>query len=140
MSGLFAKVASALKRLFASRHDLHLGVAVSGGPDSIALLSVLFELVWRKGGRLTVLHVNHRLRAEAEQEQQLVENLCRQWQLPCLVETLVPPSTHSGVEAWAREARYRFFHQAKIFHSLDAVAVAHTADDQAETVLFRLLR
>ncbi|MBI3756684.1 MAG: tRNA lysidine(34) synthetase TilS [Deltaproteobacteria bacterium] len=140
MSDLFAKVTFALKHVFASRHDLHLGVAVSGGPDSVALLGVLYELVWRKGGRLTVLHVNHQLRPEADQEQQLVEKLCQQWQLPCLVETLVPPSPHSGIEAWAREERYRFFHQAKTLHGLDAVAVAHTADDQAETVLFRLLR
>jgi tRNA(Ile)-lysidine synthase TilS/MesJ len=90
------------------------GVAVSGGPGSVDLIGVLYELVWRKGGRLTVLHVNHRLRPEAEQEQQLVENLCRQWQLPCLVETLVPPSTHSGIEAWAREERYRSFHQQNL--------------------------
>ncbi len=113
---------------------------MSGGPDSVALLGVLTEFLPRQGGRLTVLHVNHSLRPASAQEQQLVEKLCQQWRLSCLVAKLTPPCTPHGIEAWAREERYRFFLQAKMAHGLDAVAVAHTADDQAETVLFRLLR
>ena len=141
MSGLLASVFTALKDFFPSTKNLHLGVAVSGGPDSVALLGALVELVERKKSlRLTVLHVNHALRAEADQEQKLVENLCRRWQLPCLVKNLTTPRLQHGIEAWARTERYRFFQQAKEQCSLDAVALAHTRDDQAETVLFRLLR
>jgi tRNA(Ile)-lysidine synthase len=90
--------------------------------------------------QLTVLHVNHALRPEADQEQQLVEDLCRRWQLSCVVKTLTPPQVRGGIEAWARAERYQFFQQAKEQYCLDAVALAHTRDDQAETVLFRLLR
>src|SRR5438093_3721282 len=135
--GLPRKVGTALDRLLPVRH---LGVAVSGGPDSIALLSALVTLAPERGLRLTILHVNHALRSEADQEQRLVETLCQRWQVPCVIETLTPPRSGSGIEAWARAERYRFFRAALDRYGLDAVALAHTLDDQAETVLFRLLR
>jgi tRNA(Ile)-lysidine synthase len=140
MHGLPSKVFSALKRFFPLARNLRLGVAVSGGPDSVALLGALVELASREALHLTVLHVNHALRPEADQEQQLVEDLCRRWQLPCVVKALTPPRARKGIEVWARVERYQFFQQAKDQHRLDAVALAHTRDDQAETVLFRLLR
>ncbi len=140
MSGLPAKVAAALTRLYPTRRSLHLGIAVSGGPDSVALGSALVELAPRRNLRLTVLHVHHGLRPEAEQEQRLVEQLCQSWRLPCLIRRLTPPQTRTGIEAWARRERYRFFHQAKEQAGMEGVAVAHTRDDQAETVLFSLLR
>jgi tRNA(Ile)-lysidine synthase len=134
---LLRKVQIALDR-FPPVRDL--GVAVSGGPDSVALCGALIELAPKRGLRLTALHVNHALRPEAAHEQKLVESLCQQWQIPCLVETLTPPQTRKGIEAWARERRYNFFQTARGQYHLSAVAVAHTLDDQAETVLFRLLR
>jgi tRNA(Ile)-lysidine synthase len=140
MSTVFAKVAAALNGFFISDRERRIGVAVSGGPDSVALLSALVELSPRQRLQLTVLHVNHALRPEAEQEQQFVESLCQRWCLPCLVDKLHPRWKESGIEAWARKERYRFFQQTKEQHGLDAVALAHTRDDQAETVLFRLLR
>jgi tRNA(Ile)-lysidine synthase len=140
MRGLPSKVFSALKHFFPLARDLRLGVAVSSGPDSVALLGALVELASREALQLTVLHVNHALRSEADQEQQLVEDLCRRWQLPCVVKTLTPLQGRKGIEAWARAERYQFFQQAKEQYSLDAVALAHNRDDQAETVLFRLLR
>jgi tRNA(Ile)-lysidine synthase len=60
--------------------------------------------------------------------------------LPCVVETLTPPAKRSGIEAWARAERYRFFQTTCANLALHAVTLAHTVDDQAETVLFRLLR
>lgn len=137
---LINKVGEALSRLLPEQRGAHLGVAVSGGPDSVALCDALVKLAALRGFRLTVLHVNHQLRPEADAEQRLVEQLCRRWQLPCVVEVLSPPGRKSGIEAWAREGRYRFFRRARTHSGLDAVAVAHTLDDQAETVLFRLLR
>jgi len=132
-----AKVGAALDRFPPARH---LGVAVSGGPDSVALLSALVSLAPQRELRLTVLHVNHALRPQAEQEQGLVESLCQGWQLPCVVEMLSPAKVRSGIETWARVERYRFFQAARERYGLDAVTLAHTLDDQAETVLFRLLR
>lgn len=140
MLPLMRKVSAALSRLLPEPRGRRLGVAVSGGPDSVALCDVLAQLAPARELQLTVLHVNHRLRPEAEAEQQLVEQLCRCWQLPCLVEVLSPPERHSGIEAWARQERYRFFQRVRDRYGLEAVAVAHTLDDQAETVLFRLLR
>ena len=113
MPGLLAHVSAALKRFFPRASDLRLGVAVSGGPDSIALLGSLVDLAAQKSLRLTVLHVNHALRPEADQEQQLVEDLCRRWQLPCLVKTLTVPQSRSGIEAWAERNAISFFDRAK---------------------------
>jgi len=134
---LLTTVDAALDRLPLARH---LGVAVSGGPDSVALLSALVTLAPKRGLCLTALHVNHALRPETAQEQELVESLCRDWQIPCVVEMLSPPSGRTGIENWARTGRYRFFQVARERYGLEAVALAHTLDDQAETVLFRLLR
>jgi len=134
---LLRKIQFALDR-FPPVRDL--GVAVSGGPDSVALCGALRVLAPKRGLRLTALHVNHALRPEAAHEQKLVESLCQQWHIPCLVETLTPPHPRKGLEAWAREQRYKFFQAARERHRLEAVAVAHTLDDQAETMLFRLLR
>lgn len=140
MSAVSTKVAAALKECLTLTRKHRLGVAVSGGPDSVALLGALMEHAARQRLYLTVLHVNHALRPESDQEQQFVESLCQQWGLPCFVEKLTPQRQQSGVEMWARRARYRFFQQRKEQDDLDAVAVAHTRDDQAETVLFRLMR
>ena len=145
-SPLERKVKTALARFFSSQGDagpggrpIRIGVGVSGGPDSVALLSAL--LAQPKSSRLylSVLHVNHGLRPEAEREQRHVERLCRRWQLPCVVKKLDSSPPH-GLEAWARAERYRFFGVAMEREELDYLALAHTRDDQAETVLFRLLR
>ena len=137
---LVRKVAAALSQYSPFARPLQLGVAVSGGPDSVALLGALVTLADEYRLALTVLHVNHRLRPEAEDEQRLVETLSARWQLPCVVETLMPPEKRSGIEAWARAERYRFFQTTCTNLALHAVTLAHTIDDQAETVLFRLLR
>lgn len=135
-----AKVAAALRDLSPRNHEAQLGVAVSGGPDSVALLSALLDCPSRQRLKLVVLHVNHALRPESDQEQQIVESLSLQFQLPCFVERLSPPRQSRGIEVWARKERYRFFQQKREQLRLDAIAIAHTSDDQAETVLFRLLR
>ncbi|MSQ47469.1 MAG: tRNA lysidine(34) synthetase TilS [Deltaproteobacteria bacterium] len=134
------KVAAALDQLLPATRPLALGVAVSGGPDSVALLGALATLAEEDRLSLTVLHVNHHLRQEADDEQRLVERLAAQWQLPCVVATLTPPEKRSAIEAWARAERYRFFQMTCANLALHAVVLAHTVDDQAETVLFRLLR
>ena len=85
---LVRKVVAALSRLLPGTNQTRLGVAVSGGPDSVALLGALVFLKEESRLTLTVLHVNHGLRPEAGAEQQLVETLCARWQLPCIIETL----------------------------------------------------
>src|SRR5690349_11422251 len=137
---LSQKIALVLERLLPTFRGAALGVAISGGADSVALGAALVALAPERDLRLQVLHVNHSLRPEADTEQHFVESLCQRWQIPCTVERLTPPTRRSGIEAWAREARYRFFRRVREDAQLNAIALAHTQDDQAETVLFRCLR
>ncbi len=131
---------SALDVLLPERNGVRLGVAVSGGPDSVALLSSLAELGPKRGLSLTVLHLNHGLRDEADREQRFVEEMAARWRLPCVVKRVARPASDSGIEAWARTQRYAFFRDAVRQERLARVALGHNQDDQAETVLLRLLR
>ncbi|SCM78702.1 tRNA(Ile)-lysidine synthase [uncultured Pleomorphomonas sp.] len=120
------------------------GIAVSGGPDSTALL-VLLDL-WKRQSpaapALYVLTVDHGLRPEAAREADTVLDLAARLGHPA--EKLVwhhdgPPPV-SDIQAEARAARYRLLVEAARRHRLDAVLLAHTRDDQAETLLMHLAR
>lgn len=120
-------------------------VAVSGGPDSVALLSILHDLApaWKLS--LTVVHGNYGLRGvESDEDATFVTALCRRLNVPCLVRPLHvrerEPGASSSLQARAREVRYRLFHDLAQALPVDRVALGHTADDQAETVLLRMLR
>lgn len=117
-----------------------LGVAVSGGADSVCLLVSLSRLAPEHGWKLTVLHLNHGVRGEeADADTAWVEQLCAGLGLPChCARQRIEPG--ADWENRARQARLRFFREQMKRHSLDRVATGHTLDDQAETVLLRLLR
>jgi tRNA(Ile)-lysidine synthase len=118
------------------------GVAVSGGADSVALLRVLCALAPDFGWRLTVLHVNHGLRgAESDDEEAFVRGLATAARLPLCVHRIEAGQAPSqGVEEWAREQRRAFYAFARRQATLARIATGHHRGDQAETVLFRLLR
>jgi tRNA(Ile)-lysidine synthase len=117
------------------RAGRRLGVAVSGGADSVFLLDALREL----GLAAAVLHVNHRLRgADSDADQAFVRALADQCGLP--FHAAVSPVTEGNTEQEARRARYGFFADRIATGCCDAVATGHTLDDQAETVLSRFLR
>jgi tRNA(Ile)-lysidine synthase len=121
------------------------GVAVSGGADSVALLRALAELAPELGVVPLVLHLNHQLRAaDSEADQSFVAALAAQLSLEAAIEscdvTALAALHRLSLEAAGRRARYQFFQRAAAAHRLDCVATAHTRDDQAETVLLRLLR
>lgn len=123
----------------------HVLVAVSGGADSVALLCGLCELRVLNKLRLRAAHLNHQLRgAAADADAEWVRSLCRDLELPCDVASLPVASlaeeSRCGEEEAAREARYQFLLTTAEQHGCDVVAVAHTADDQAETVLHHILR
>jgi tRNA(Ile)-lysidine synthase len=117
-------------------------VAVSGGADSVALLDVLRELRPSLRLGLECIHVHHGLRPEADADARFVEDLCAALLVPCHVERVVvrrePP--WDGLEAEARRARYRALAARAAAVSATRIATGHTADDQAETVLMRLLQ
>ncbi len=119
------------------------GVAVSGGADSVALLHVLARLGRRRGWELEVLHFDHGLRGEeSDADRRFVEELAAGMGLACHVECADVRAAAQGenLEQAARRMRYRFFAEVRARQGLEVVATGHTASDQAETVLMRLLR
>lgn len=113
-------------------------VAVSGGADSVALLYVLVQLAPAWHLRLRVVHVDHQLRPDSARDGEFVRELAARFGVPVEVATVVVAGGDS-LEAAARVARYRALEVHASRHSAQRIAVAHTADDQAETVLMRLL-
>ncbi len=117
-------------------------IGVSGGVDSLALL----HLLWRQLGpaQLVVAHLNHGLRLEAEEEAQFVAETAVSWQIPFVTEKInvaeVAETKQLSLEAAGRLMRYQFLARQAVQVGATAVATAHHADDQAETVLLHLLR
>ena len=128
-------IEAALARHAMLRAGNRLGIAVSGGADSVFLLRALREM----GLAAAVLHVNHQLRGdESDRDEVFVRRLARELHLPCRVQTAPVPAGNTEQEA--RRARYLFFAEQIEAGVCDAVATGHTLDDQAETVLSRFLR
>lgn len=121
-----------------------IAVAVSGGSDSVGLLLLLEALAPAWGLQLTVLHFDHQLRPESGQEAEFVRQLAAQRGLECHVgrEDVCERMRQRGqnLEEAARQARYSFFATLCSGLGIGHLATGHTADDQAETVLFHLLR
>lgn len=110
--------------------------AVSGGADSIALLWSFYLLKEKLGIRLSAAHFNHHLRGEESQrDEAFVRAFCEGYQIPLVVGEGNIRSGEKGLEAAAREARYRFFETLP-----GKIATAHTADDNAETVIMHMVR
>ena len=118
-------------------------IAVSGGADSVALLLGLQGLAARRGepARLLVAHARHDLREEAATDAAFVMNLATGLGIPCVVRELPcrePDGVRGeGIEARARRLRQEFFTAVAHEHGARHVVLAHTADDQAETILHR---
>lgn len=142
---MLPKLLTAIREQALLRAGDHVGVAVSGGADSVALLRALIELRSELGILLSVVHVHHGIRgAEADADQQFVSDLAKQYGLPFHTTRVDAPAyarEHgTGLEGAARHLRYEFFQSLIAGKLVDKVATAHTHDDQAETVLLRLLR
>ena len=121
------------------------GVAVSGGADSVALLRLLLELRSEIGIVLSVVHFNHQLRGkESDKDEEFVAQLACQSRLELRCDrgdvAGFAAAKHLSLEAAARKMRYEFFRRLLLQAALDRIATAHTLDDQAETVLLRVTR
>jgi tRNA(Ile)-lysidine synthase len=118
-------------------------VAVSGGADSTALFRALDRLRETLGiERIGIAHVNHGLRgAESDGDEAFVRRMAADAGVACHAAVLTEKTgASSGIEEWARRERYAFFARLRQDHGYSVVATAHTMDDQAETVLLRILR
>lgn len=110
--------------------------AVSGGADSMALLWAMYLLRKDLGITLQAAHFNHGLRgAESDRDEEFVRTFCSRYQIPLFCEKAQVRAGEKGLEAAARDARYSFLRSLP-----GKIATAHTADDNAETVLMHLIR
>lgn len=142
---LTRKVEEAIRRDRLLEPGTRVGVACSGGADSVALTLVLHELKDALGLRLSVVHFNHQLRGpEADADEAFVGSLAERLGMECLVGrgevAARARERRLNLEEAARLARFEFFSTLCKRLQVDAIALAHTLDDQAETVLARLLR
>ena len=134
---------------YINAHDMikpgmKLVLAVSGGPDSMALLDIMARLREELAIELWAAHLHHGLRPEADDEQVLVEERCRFYEIELGVKktAVAELAAREGLslEDAGRRARYAFLEQWRKQQGADAVATAHHRDDRAETVLLHLLR
>lgn len=147
---LAKKVLEQARRLELLKAGDRVGVAVSGGADSVALLRLLLELREEVGLVLSIVHFNHKLRgAESDEDAEFVAQLAQRFRLEFhhASQDVAAEAAANGlsIEAAAREMRYEFFcglqeEDSTGSKKLDKVATAHTLDDQAETVLLRAIR
>jgi len=121
-----------------------LAVGFSGGIDSTALLLCLRCLTARGGGRIVAAHLNHRLRAEADDDARWVAAVCSAMGVPCVIREVdvaaLAADSGTGIEEAGRQARYALYADVLTDHGADFVALGHHLDDLAEDVLMRLTR
>lgn len=118
---------------------------VSGGADSVCMLKILKDMEKEMELTIHVVHVNHGVRgAESQEDSEYVKRMCRQWEIPFhLFAWDVPGIARErkcSVEEAGRELRYEAFYEAAEKYGGSRIAVAHNADDQAETILWNLVR
>jgi tRNA(Ile)-lysidine synthase len=138
---LLNRIAETIERHGMFRNGQTVGVAVSGGADSVCLLHALVELTPRWNLHLHVLHLDHGLRGdESRRDAQFVADLAARLSLPATIRAVDLTQSHGNLEQAGREARLSFFREMLSNQTVDRVALGHTRSDQAETVLFRFLR
>ncbi|MCF6153647.1 MAG: tRNA lysidine(34) synthetase TilS [Candidatus Brocadia sp.] len=122
-------------------------VAVSGGPDSVALLKILRTInsVKNLHLRLSIAHLNHQLRGiSSEEDAQFVRNLSKDLSLPFIFKSVniqkIADQTKCSIEETARRERYNFFLESAQEYTASTIAIGHTADDNIETLLHRIIR
>ncbi|MCD7739495.1 MAG: tRNA lysidine(34) synthetase TilS [Lachnospiraceae bacterium] len=119
-------------------------VGLSGGADSVALLHFLISIQQKYSLGLVAVHVNHGIRQEAGEDEAFCERLCKEWGVPFECRRIEPgklaQAKGAGLEEEARTARYELLEQCCRECGCDRIAVAHHANDNAETMLFQLFR
>ncbi len=119
-------------------------IGVSGGPDSICLLHILNEIKEILGITLYVAHVNHKIRKNANLDEQYVQEFCKKINIPFFAKQIdvqkIAKQNKIGLEEAGRKARYDFFEEVFEKTKANKIATAHTANDNAETVIMHFIR
>lgn len=126
---------STMKEFNLNKDGLYL-VAVSGGPDSMALLNMLYE----QGFNVVVTHVNYHTRKESSYEEEMVKEYCHKRDIPFYIKSASTCPKRRNFEAWAREERYSFFKEIYLNIKASSLLVAHHKDDFVETYLMQKKR
>ena len=119
-------------------------VGVSGGPDSIALLTCLEKYKEKLGCKIIVAHINHLIRKDSTEDEEFVENICKKLNIPFYAKRAEvekeAKENGRGTEDMGRIIRYKFFDEIAEKESANKIAIAHNMNDNAETVLLNLIR
>jgi tRNA(Ile)-lysidine synthase len=138
---MFDRIADFIERYNMFPPGARVGVAVSGGADSVFLLHALLELAPRWNLHLSVVHVDHGIRAaQSRADAAFVAGLAARLHLSFHLRQADVPAIHDNLEQAARRVRQTFFAELVSSGALDHIATGHTRSDQAETVLYRILR
>ena len=140
------KVLETIKKYNLIENGDRLVVGVSGGPDSITLLNVLLEIKQENliDFGMCVCHVNHMIRNEAVSDEEFVLDFCKKNNIECFIKRIeiekIAKENKQGTEETGRIARYDFFNEILEKTGSNKIATAHTANDNAETVLMNIIR
>ncbi|MFR5684327.1 MAG: tRNA lysidine(34) synthetase TilS [Clostridia bacterium] len=138
------KVLNTIQKYELIKYGDNIVVGVSGGPDSMTLLNVLCSLKETLQIHLFVAHINHQIRKEAKQDEEYVKDFCAAHQIPFFVlekdVMQLAKEQKIGTEEAGRKVRYDFFEEICKKVNASKIATAHTANDQAETILMNLMR
>lgn len=119
-------------------------VGVSGGPDSICLLHILYSLKEKLEFEIFVAHINHMLRETADSETEYVKNFCKKLGIECFIKKedilQLAKKQKKGTEEVGRQVRYKFFDEVLAKTNSNKVATAHNLNDKAETILLNIIR
>ena len=119
-------------------------IAVSGGPDSMCLLDILNKLKEKLNIKIAVVHVNHGIREEANEETEYIKNYCEKYNIKIYVkyEKVVELAKQNkiGLEEAGRKVRYDFFDEVLQETKFNKIAIAHNMNDKVETILMNIIR
>jgi tRNA(Ile)-lysidine synthase len=142
---MISELPNILKRCHVPAQNSKILLCVSGGADSVAMVYALDEIAKDIGLKIFICHLNHSLRGrESDKDQRYVESIAKRLRVPIVIgrcDTTAFSKKHKlSIENAARRLRYEFFIKTAVRLRIRTIATAHTRDDQAETVLMRLIR
>ena len=119
-------------------------VGVSGGPDSLCLANILYNLQDKMEFRIVIAHVNHKIRIEADSDEEFVRKYAEDRKILFEARQIdiegISKVEKIGIEEAGRQERYRFFNEIRKKHRATKIATAHTKYDNSETVLMNIIR